>query len=94
MGRYLIVRPEQKEEIKDGGIVVSDTPENGGTTPKGEILSVGDLVLMVGEKQLKNSDDLIGKTVFFRRYAAMNEIEVDGENLLAVQDDEIICVLN
>ncbi len=89
LGDKVIVRRWEGEETTAGGIVLPDTAKE---KPQiGRVLSVGD------GRRLKNGTLVPpqvheGERVVFHRYAG-NEVEVDGEKLLIMSEDDILAVL-
>lgn len=86
----IVVKRLEAEEKTAGGILLPDTAKE---KPKqGKVLSVGDGKLLENGKrasfQLKEGD-----RVLFTSYAG-NEVNVDGEELLIMSEDDVLAVLD
>lgn len=96
LGRYLLIKPDPVETETSAGLAVSETPENGNRPPKGEVLSVGPLAFTeydgIGKVIDKIHKELVGKKVYFKKYAMMAEIGSGDDAVIAVMDDEVICL--
>ena len=85
----IVVKRLEAEEKTAGGILLPDTAKE---KPKqGKVLSVGDGKLLDNGKraafQVKEGD-----RVLFTSYAG-NEINIDGEELLIMTEDDILAVI-
>lgn len=85
----IVVKRLEAEEKTAGGILLPDTAKE---KPKqGKVLSVGDgKLLETGKRasfQIKEGD-----RVLFSSYAG-NEVNVDGEELLIMSEDDILAVV-
>lgn len=86
---HVVVRPLEAEETTAGGIVL---PEAARERPQqGRVLSVGD------GRCLKNGDRAApqiseGDRVIYHIYAG-TEVQVDGEELLIMSEDDILAVI-
>jgi chaperonin GroES len=89
LGPNVVVKRIDAEERTAGGIVL---PENSREKPReGRVLSVGD------GRQLANGSRLPhqvreGDRVVFAGYAGI-EVEVDGESMLIMNEDEIMAIV-
>ena len=86
----IVVQRLEAEEKTAGGIVLPDTAKE---KPKqGKVLSVGDGKLLDNGKratfQVKEGD-----RVLFTSYAG-NEVNIDGEELLIMSEDDILAVVD
>ncbi|MBN2218349.1 MAG: co-chaperone GroES [Pirellulales bacterium] len=90
LGDKVVVRRLQSEETTAGGIVL---PEQAREKPKqGRILSVGDgRRLPDGNRVALSVHD--GDRVLFQSYAGA-EVNVNGEDLLIMSEDEILAVVD
>ena len=89
LGDKVIVRRLEKAEQTTGGILLPDTAQE--QSQLGRVLSVGD------GRQLADGSVVAhqvreGDRVVFHSYAG-NEVEVDGEPLLIMSEDDILAVL-
>ncbi len=79
----VLVRPTAAEEVTVSGIIIPDTAKE--KPLKGEVLAVGN-----GNKD----EEMVvktGDTVLYGKYAG-TEIEVDGEKLLIMRQNDILAV--
>jgi chaperonin GroES len=86
----IVIKRLEAEEKTAGGIVLPDTAKE---KPKqGKVLSVGDGKLLDNGKraafQVKDGD-----RVLFTSYAG-NEVNIDGEELLIMTEDDILAVVD
>ena len=86
--RVLVKRLED-ETTTAGGIVI---PDNAKEKPsRGEVLAVGNgKPLDSGE--VRALDVKVGDKVLFGKYAG-NEVKVEGEELLVMREDDIMCII-
>jgi len=89
LGEKVIVRPAEAEEVTAGGIVL---PDNARQKPQqGRVLSVGDGRLMPdGSRATVQVTE--GDRVLFSRYAG-SKVEIDGEELLIMNEGDILAVV-
>ena len=86
----VIVRRMDEEKTSPGGIVI---PDSAAEKPvKGEVLAIGK------EKLLENGDvrplDVkVGDKILFGKYSG-TEVNVDGEDLLVMREDDITAIIN
>jgi chaperonin GroES len=86
--RLLVRRIEPKETAK-GGIIIPDTAKE--KPMEGEVLAVGNgRVLENGTKLAL--DVKVGDRILFGKYSG-NEIEIDGEEVVVVREDEVLAVM-
>ena len=79
----------EAEEVTSGGIVLPDSAKE--KPAQGRVLSVGDGRLLAdGTRAAPQVNE--GDRVLFTSYAGM-EVEVDGEELLIMGEDEILAVM-
>lgn len=82
----VLVKPLEKEEVKQGGIIIPDTAKE--KPQEGEVIAVG-------KGRLSNKGERIkpevkkGDKVLFRKYSG-TEISVDNEQYLILQENEIL----
>jgi chaperonin GroES len=85
----LVVRRIEEKTTARGGIVIPDTAKEKPT--EGEVLAVGNgRVLENGEKV--GLDVKVGDRILFGKYSG-NEIEIDGQEVLIVREDEVLAVM-
>ena len=90
LGEKVVVRRLEADEITAGGIVL---PEAAREKPKqGRVLSVGDGILLPDGTRAKPSVSE-GDRVLFGSYVG-TEVEVNGEVLLIMSEDEILAVIH
>ncbi len=89
LGDKVVIRRLEAEEKTAGGIVLPDSARE--RSQEGRVLSVGDgRQLPNGQRaplQVKEGDRVI-----FSSYAG-NEVEVDGEPLLILSEEDILAVI-
>ena len=86
--RLLVRRVEEKEQVK-GGIIIPDSARE--KPQEGEVVAVGNgKVLDDGSKQAL--DVKVGDKILFGKYSG-TDIEIDGEEMLILREDEVLAVL-
>jgi chaperonin GroES len=86
--RLLVQRVEEKE-LARGGIIIPDTAKE--KPMEGKVLAVGDgRVLENGTKLAL--DVKVGDRILFGKYSG-SEIEIDGEEVLIVREDEVLAIM-
>jgi len=89
MGDKVVVRREAAEETTAGGIVLPDAAQD--KPQEGRVLSVGDgQMLPNGERAGHQVTE--GDRVFFSKWAGA-EVEVDGEALLIMSENDILAIV-
>ncbi len=90
LGDKVVIRPVQAEDKTSGGIIL---PEAGREkSQEGKVLSVGDgRLLRDGGRASHQVGE--GDRVLYQKYSGA-EVEVDGEKLLIVSEDDILAVLS
>jgi chaperonin GroES len=85
----IVVKRVEAEEKTAGGIVLPDSAKE--KPRQGKVLSIGDGKLLENGKrapfQIKEGD-----RVLFSSYAG-NEVNIDGEDLLVMSEDDILAVI-
>ncbi len=82
----VLVKPLEKDEVKQGGIIIPDTAKE--KPQEGEVIAVG-------KGRLSNKGERIkpevkkGDKILFRKYSG-TEISVDNEQYLILQENEIL----
>ena len=85
----LIVKRREAEEVSEGGIIIPDDSQE--KPFEGKVMAVGKG--MVGsDGNFIPMEVQVGDNVLFRRYAG-TEIEVDGEELLIMSEQELLGVI-
>jgi len=85
----VVVRKAEMEQKTAGGIILPDTAK--------EESQIGD-VIAVGEGKLLENGEIrplkveVGDKVLYSKYAG-NEIEIDGEKLLVIREEDILAVV-
>jgi len=86
----VVVRRKEEEAKSAGGIVLPGSAQE--KPSQGEVLAVGTgRVLQNGDVQ--PLDVKVGDIVVFGKYSGSNTVEVDGEELLILNESEIYGVL-
>jgi len=90
LGEKVVIKRLEAEEVTAGGIVLPDTARE--KPQQGRVLSVGDGRLMPdGTRSPHQVTE--GDRVLFSTYAG-TEVEVDGQELLILSEDEIMAVMD
>tara|TARA_B100000886_G_scaffold276997_1_gene200948 strand:- start:6 stop:293 length:288 start_codon:yes stop_codon:yes gene_type:complete len=86
----VIVRRMEEEKTSPGGIVIPDSATE--KPIKGEVLAVGKgKILESGE--VRPLDVKVGDMILFGKYSG-TEVNVDGEELLVMREDDITAIIN
>jgi chaperonin GroES len=85
----LIVRRVEDKETARGGIVIPDTAKE--KPMEGEVLAVGKGKLLEDGTTLA-LDVKVGDRVLFGKYSG-TEIEIEGEDVLIVREDEVLAIM-
>ena len=89
LGANIVVKRLASEEKTAGGILLPDSAQK--RPQQGRVLSVGDgRTLPNGTRVAHQVQE--GDRVVFSNYAG-NEVEVDGDDLLIMSEDEILAVM-
>jgi chaperonin GroES len=85
----LLVRRVEPQDVAKGGIIIPDTARE--KPQEGEVLAVGN------GKVLDNGTRLalevkVGDKVLFGKYTG-SDVELDGEKVLVLREDEVLAVL-
>jgi chaperonin GroES len=85
----LVVRRIEEKEMARGGIIIPDTAKE--KPMEGKVLAVGN------GRVLENGttvplDVKVGDRILFGKYSG-NEIEIDGEDVLIVREDEVLAIM-
>jgi len=89
LGDKIVVKRLESEQTTPGGIMLPDTAQE--RPQQGRVLSVGDGRLMSNGSRLEHQVSE-GDRVLFGRYAG-TEVEVDGQDLLIMNEDEILAIV-
>ena len=86
----VIVRRMEEEKTSPGGIVIPDSATE--KPIKGEVLAVGKgKILESGD--VRPLDVKVGYMILFGKYSG-TEVNVDGEELLVMREDDITAIIN
>ena len=89
LGEKVVVRPLEAEEVTAGGIVLPDTAQE--KPQQGRVLSVGDGRLLAdGSRAAHQVTE--GDRVLYGRYSGTG-VEVDGQELLIMDEGEILAIV-
>jgi chaperonin GroES len=90
LGANVVVKRLEADEKTAGGILLPDSARE--KPQQGRVLSVGDgRLLRDGSRSAHQVSE--GDRILFNRYAGA-EVEVDGQRLLVMNEDEILAVVN
>ncbi|TSC62030.1 MAG: chaperonin GroES [Parcubacteria group bacterium Gr01-1014_106] len=87
---HVVIKPVKAEEVTASGIVLPDTAREE-KPEQGEVLSVGPGKLLENGQRAPMSVKP-GDRVLFTKYAP-DEVEIDGEDMLIVQEEKILGIL-
>jgi len=89
IGNRIVVRRDDSEDTTAGGIILPDSAQD--KPARGVVLAVGDGKLLSdgtrSQMQLSKGD-----RVLFSSYSP-DEIEIDGEELLLLREDDVMAVI-
>ncbi len=80
---YLLVKRVEAEQETASGIILTEA--NKEKPQKGEVIAVG------AAKEGKDSQVKVGDTVLFKKYGP-TEVNVDGEELLILEEEDLLAV--
>ncbi|HJN65986.1 MAG TPA: co-chaperone GroES [Pirellulales bacterium] len=90
LGDKVVVRPVDAEETTAGGIVLPDAAQE--KQRQGRVLSVGDGILnQDGSRAIHEVKE--GDRVLYSQYCG-TEVEVDGESLLIMSENDILAIVS
>ncbi len=93
LSNHVVVKREDAEEVTKGGIVIPDVARQEKPS-RGKVLSVGPGKYSWVGTELKREPLAVqeGQTVIFSRYGG-NEIELDGQKLTILTEDNILAIV-
>lgn len=86
LGKRIVVRPEEVQETTTGGLIIPPTAQDDKKPEVGVVVKLG-----TGEKDFTFSVE-VGNRVFFKQYSP-EEIEVDGEKLFIVDEEDVLAII-
>jgi len=86
--RVLIKRVEEEQKTK-GGIIIPDTAKE--KPAEGKVVAVG-TGRVQDDGKVRALDVKKGDRVLFGKYSG-TEVKVDGEELIIMREDDILCVI-
>ena len=86
----VIVRRMDEEKPSPGGIVIPDSATE--KPVKGEVLAIGKGKLLENG-DVRPLDVKVGDKILFGKYSG-TEVNVDGEDLLVMREDDITAIIN
>ncbi len=86
----VIVRRMEEEKTSPGGIVIPDSATE--KPVKGEVLAVGKGKI-TDSGDVRPLDVKVGDIILFGKYSG-TEVNVDGEDLLVMREDDITAIIN
>ncbi len=86
----VIVRRMDEEKTSPGGIVIPDSATE--KPVKGEVLAIGKGKLLENG-DVRPLDVKVGDQILFGKYSG-TEVNVDGEDLLVMREDDITAIIN
>lgn len=85
----ILVRPLHEDKTTHAGIIVPDTAKQ--KPEKGEVVAVGPGKVN-DDGQLLPLRVQVGSKVLFKKYSP-DEVEVDGQELLVLKEEDILAIL-
>ncbi|HIG78718.1 MAG TPA: co-chaperone GroES [Cycloclasticus sp.] len=85
----VIIKRVEEEAVSAGGIVLPDSAKE--KPSQGEVIAVGTGATN-SKGELQAMSVKVGDTVLFGKYSG-TEVEVDGDELLVMREDDIIAVV-
>ncbi len=85
----MLVRRIEEEETARGGIIIPDTARE--KPMEGKVLAVGNGRILEDGKKLA-LDVKVGDKILFGKYSG-TEIEIDGEDVVIVREDEVLAIM-
>ncbi|HIF18230.1 MAG TPA: co-chaperone GroES [Cycloclasticus sp.] len=85
----VIIKRVEEEAVSAGGIVLPDSAKE--KPSRGEVLAVGNGATN-SKGDLQPMSVKVGDNVFFGKYSG-TEVEVDGDELLVMREDDIIAIV-
>ena len=86
----VIIRRMEEEKTSPGGIVIPDSATE--KPVKGEVLAVGKGKI-ADSGDVRPLDVKVGDIILFGKYSG-TEVNVDGEDLLVMREDDITAIIN
>ena len=87
--RVIVIRMDE-EKTSPGGIVIPDSATE--KPVKGEVLAIGKGKLLENG-DVRPLDVKVGDKILFGKYSG-TEVNVDGEDLLVMREDDITAIIN
>jgi chaperonin GroES len=89
IGENIVVKRMEAEEVTTGGIVLPDAAKE--KPRQGRVLSLGDgRLLPSGSRAAHQLNE--GDRILFDRYAG-TEVQVNGDKLLIMHEDEVLAIV-
>jgi chaperonin GroES len=89
LGDRVLVRPDSAEEKTSSGIIIPDSAKE--KPQRGTVVAVGDGRVEDGKKIEMSVKE--GDKVLYGKYAG-TEIEIDGEELMIMRENDILGILS
>lgn len=89
LGDRVLVRPDTAEEKTSSGIIIPDSAKE--KPQRGTVVAVGDGRVEDGKKIDMSVNE--GDKVLYGKYAG-TEVEIDGEELMIMRENDILGVLS
>lgn len=81
---YVVVKREEEASQTSSGIYLTDSAKE--KPQKGEVMAVG------AGKEGKQAQVKVGDKVYFKKYGP-TEIEMDGKEMLLLEEDDILAII-
>lgn len=86
----LLIEPDEAEDRTAGGIILPDTAQE--KPQRGSVVAKGPGKLLDSGVRGEMSVD-VGDVVFYGKYSG-TEIEIDGDTLVVVRENDLLAVMN
>lgn len=86
----VIIKRLAEQEKTAGGIIIPDSAKEKPT--KGEVVAVGSGTV-TSSGDIRPLDVKVGDTVLFEKWAANNEVKIDGEEFIILKETDVIAVM-
>ena len=85
----VLVKPQEEEEVKKGGIIIPDTAKE--KPQQGKVVAVGPGKISETGQRIA-PEVKAGDTILFGKYSG-TEVSVDGEEYLIMRESDILAVV-
>ncbi|MFH1547667.1 MAG: co-chaperone GroES [bacterium] len=90
LGGRVLVKPLEKEETTESGLIIPDTAEKE-KPQQGEIIALGTGKIADDGKKI-DFNVKVGDKIMFKQYAP-DELEIEGDTYLVLEESDILAVI-